>query len=74
MVVFFANLADYLLERNFLQTLYNSRIFVLLDENVKYFSILWRVLAVLAAYLMRRKIFLKTLPFWARFVGYHLEG
>ena len=53
MVVFFANLADYLLERNFLQTLYNSRIFVLLDENVKYFSILWRVLAFFAAYQLR---------------------
>ena len=53
MVVFFANLADYLLERNFLQTLYNSRIFVLLDENVKYFSILWRVLAVFAGYQLR---------------------
>ena len=33
----FADLAGYLIERNFLQTLYNSRIFVLLDEVIKYF-------------------------------------
>ena len=33
----FANLAAYLLERNFSKTLYNSRIFVLLDEVIKYF-------------------------------------
>ena len=33
-----------------------------------------RVLAVLAAYLLRRKFFLKILPFLGRFAGYHLEG
>ena len=33
----FADLAGYLLERYFPRILYNSRIFVLLDEVVKYF-------------------------------------
>ena len=42
----------------FLQTLYNSRIFVLLDEVIKYFSILWRVLAILAAYYLEGYFFL----------------
>ena len=42
----------------FLQTLYNSRIFVLLDEVIKYFSILWRVLAILAAYHLEGYLFL----------------
>ena len=34
----FANLAAYLLERNFSKTLYNSRIFVLLDEVINFFD------------------------------------
>ena len=41
------------IRESFLQTLYNSQIFVLINEIIKIFSISWRVFVVLAGYYLR---------------------
>lgn len=41
------------IEGIFWQTLYNSQLFVLINEIIKIFSISWRILAILAGYYLR---------------------